>query len=171
MVRVAVTKLPEGCINAEQELQKFQKLLDESNVEYSLEILENIDDMKERIQEIKNSPMYLKLEFHTQQGVKSIPVSDLVLFEYCQKQVHIQTLDSNYQCRNTLQNVISLVGSHGFAYPHKSFIVNLRHIAKIKGYNIAMCNGSIVPLSQKKSKEFRLLYKNYLASIASSCRA
>ena len=44
---------------------------------------------------------------------------------------------------------------YGFYMPHKSFTVNLYHVKSIKGYDIFMMNGNIVPLSQKKSVIFR----------------
>ena len=154
--------------NLEQEAQKLQQLLDANSIKYSLKTLKTTNDVVEHIRDMKNHPMYLSLEFLMEREVKSIPISDLVSFEYCQKQVIIQTLRTNYRCKNTLRNVFSLVGNHGFACPHKSFIVNLRHITKIKGYDITMNDGSIIPLSQKKSKQFRDVYKNYLDSIYNS---
>lgn len=43
----------------------------------------------------------------------------------------------------------------GFAMPHKSFVVNLDQVRGIRGYDITLMDGSIVPLSQKKGKSFR----------------
>ena len=39
--------------------------------------------------------------------------------------------------------------------PHKSFVVNFFHVKNLKGYDITMSDGSLVPLSQKKSSVFR----------------
>ena len=39
--------------------------------------------------------------------------------------------------------------------PHKSFVVNLDQVRGIRGYDITLMDGSIVPLSQKKGKSFR----------------
>ena len=48
----------------------------------------------------------------------------------------------------------SLFKNMGFAVPHKSFVVNLRHIKDIKGCDLLMTTGEIVPLSQKESGRF-----------------
>ena len=37
-----------------------------------------------------------------------------------------------------------------FAVPHKSFVVNLRHIKDIKGCDLLMTTGEIVPLLKRK---------------------
>ena len=46
--------------------------------------------------------------------------------------------------------------------PHKSFTVNLFYVKSIKGYDIIMMDGSIIPLSQKKSAEFRDQFNVFL---------
>ena len=47
--------------------------------------------------------------------------------------------------------------------PHKSFVVNLAKIKSLRGYEIELMDGSIVPLSQKKSAAFRKEFGRYLA--------
>ena len=52
---------------------------------------------------------------------------------------------------------------YGFCMPHKSFVVNLYQVKSLKGYDITMMDGSVVPLSQKKSVEFREKLSSFLA--------
>ncbi|GHU76509.1 hypothetical protein FACS189461_4140 [Spirochaetia bacterium] len=106
--------------------------------------------------------MYLCVEFLTEQGLKAIAVSKILFFEYCDRKIIIKTQQSRYVCHDTLRNVFSLVSGCAFASPHKSFIVNMRHIADIKGSTVMINDGSLVPLSKKKSHQFRLRYKAYL---------
>jgi DNA-binding LytR/AlgR family response regulator len=106
--------------------------------------------------------MYLSIEFLTTKGLTSIALSKIVLFEYCDRKIRIKTKTSEYFCEDTLQNVFSLVSGYAFSSPHKSFIVNLKHIADISGYDITMSDGSLVPLSQKRSHTFRKAYKTYI---------
>lgn len=107
--------------------------------------------------------MYLCMEFLTDQGFKSIAISKILFFEYCNRKICIKTQHAQYLCDDSLKNVLSLVSGYAFAVPHKSFIVNLRHIASIKEYIITMDDGSKIPLSQKKSHEFRIKYKKYIS--------
>ena len=51
----------------------------------------------------------------------------------------------------------------GFAVPHKSFVVNLGQVKHFKGYEIWMTDGSTIPLSQKKSANFRQQLTGWLA--------
>ena len=51
---------------------------------------------------------------------------------------------------------------YDFAVPHKSFVVNLYHIRSLKGYDIVLADGSVLPLSQKKSAVFREKLKRIL---------
>lgn len=106
--------------------------------------------------------MYLCVEFLTEQGLKTIAISRILFFEYCNRKIRIKTQNMEYYCDDTLHSILSLVSGYSFVSPHKSFIVNMRHIKSIKGYSIVMSDDSIVPLSQKKSRDFRIGYKVYL---------
>ncbi|MCL1821133.1 MAG: LytTR family transcriptional regulator DNA-binding domain-containing protein [Oscillospiraceae bacterium] len=107
--------------------------------------------------------MYLCIEFLTEQGLKTIAVSKILYFEYCERKIRIKTQHSQFFCNDTMKNVFSLVSGYAFAAPHKSFIVNLRHITSIKDYIVTMNDGSKIPLSQKRSRDFRTEYKSYLS--------
>jgi len=108
------------------------------------------------------STIRMAIEFLTNKGVKSIALAKILFFEFYNRKIKIVTTDGEYICNDSLHNVLAMVGGHGFTQPHKSFIVNLAHITSIKNYSVFMNDGSIVPLSQKKSREFRLLYKVYV---------
>ena len=112
----------------------------------------------------KLASMYLSVSFLTDKGMQSIDVAQILYFEFLERKIKIKTQGSQYMCSDTLHNVLSLVEKHDFHPPHKSFIVNFKHITQIKNYNITLSDGSNIPLSQKKSKEFRRLYKQYIAA-------
>ena len=105
----------------------------------------------------------LSIEFLTDRGLKSIPINNIIYFEYLERKIKIKTHESEYFCSGTLQNILALVEDYYFLSPHKSYIVSLRHITSIKGYEITMRDNSIIPLSQKKSKIFRGKYRQYTA--------
>ena len=108
--------------------------------------------------------MTLAVEFLTDKGLRRIALSQILFFEFYDRKVKIKAQDNEFITNDTLRNVMSLVGSHGFHQPHKSFIVNLAHITSIKNYIITMSDGSGIPLSQKRSHEFRRVYKAFLES-------
>jgi len=107
-------------------------------------------------------PMYLKLEFLTDRGVRNISVQDIRYFEFLDRKVKIHTVEGAYLTNDALKNVWNLVQSHGFYQIHKSIIVNMKHIHSVKNYVIAMKDGSDLPLAQKKSKDFRAAWTEFL---------
>ena len=106
--------------------------------------------------------MYLSVGFMTEEGLRNLPLSNIVSFESCNRKLYITTLHSQYCSTATLKNVFSLVEQYNFASPHKSFIVNMKHITKIAGYNVLMNNGKTIPIAQKKSHAFRETFYAYL---------
>ncbi|GHU42048.1 hypothetical protein FACS1894111_05340 [Clostridia bacterium] len=110
--------------------------------------------------------MYLSLGFMTEGGLKNLSLSGIVSFEVCNKKLYITTLHSQYCSVDSLKKVFSLVEPYHFACPHKSFIVNLRHISSIAGYSVLMNNGKTIPISQKKSRTFRETFSAYLTRTA-----
>jgi len=123
---------------------------------------ENMIDFIRR--NLEQSSMSLAVEFLTDKGLRSIALNKILVFEFFDRKVKIKSQENEFACNDTLRNVMNLVGSHDFHQPHKSFIVNLKHITSIKNYVITMNDGSVIPLSQKKSNEFRTVYKAYLES-------
>ena len=49
--------------------------------------------------------------------------------------------------------------------PHISFLVNLAWASRVEGYDIVLKNGERVPLSQKRSSDFRDTLHQYLSSL------
>ena len=57
----------------------------------------------------------------------------------------------------------SLLGSGDFVQPHKSFIVNIRHIKAVKNAAVIMTNGAQIPISRRHLTEVYDAYENYSA--------
>jgi DNA-binding LytR/AlgR family response regulator len=107
-------------------------------------------------------PAHPTVELLTDQGRQHIDMSRIRTIEYAHRKVKIKTMEEEYTCGFSLRHVASLTDGGTFAQPHKSFLVNMRHITNIKNYTITMNDGSMIPLSQKKSREFRKAYKSYV---------
>ncbi|KAJ50141.1 DNA-binding LytR/AlgR family response regulator [Clostridium tetanomorphum] len=102
------------------------------------------------------------IEFITLEGVVRLAPRDIYYFEYINRKVKIKTLNNNYMLKKNITTVSKDMKEYGFLMPHKSFIVNLFYVKSIKGYDIFMMDGSIIPLSQKKSSEFREQFNIFL---------
>lgn len=103
------------------------------------------------------------IEFHTVQGILRLPPSDILYFEYLNRKVYLRTKADTHILKCKITELADQLKEKGFIMPHKSFVVNLYSVKNIKGYDIYLVNGSTVPLSQKKSLEFRRALNHYLS--------
>ena len=76
----------------------------------------------------------------------------------------MKTSDKTYIIRGKISVINDEMKKFGFEMPHKSFVVNLYNVKSTKGYDIYMMDESIIPLSQKKSTEFRRALNIYLSN-------
>lgn len=104
------------------------------------------------------------LRFETDEGLMEFELGDIYYFEYLCRKIQIHTKVGNYWIRGSITELAARMEPHGFCMPHKSFTVNLFYVKSIKGYDIHMMDGSLIPLSQKKSVEFREKLSRFMAS-------
>ena len=104
-----------------------------------------------------------ELEFQAKEGILHIRPSQILCFEYLDRQVMMHTRERLWHLKRRITEVASEMQQYGFAMPHKSFVVNLYAVQSIHGYEITLTDGSLIPLSQKKSAQFRRELNEYLA--------
>ena len=102
------------------------------------------------------------LLFDTNEGIIRIKPSDIYYFEYLDRKVKIKTINKTYTIKDKITNVAKKMESYDFVMPHKSFTVNLYYVKSIKAYDIYIMDGSVIPLSQKKSVAFRESLNDFL---------
>lgn len=102
------------------------------------------------------------LEFITSEGVVRLLPREIYYFEYINRKVKLKTKDKIYILKDKITTLAEEMTKYGFFMPHKSFTVNLFHVKSIKGYDIFMMDGGVIPLSQKKSTEFRDEFNMFL---------
>ena len=95
------------------------------------------------------------LRFTACEGVVEMDVYDIYYMEYVGRKIRMVTKSGEYYLRGKITVLAQRMEAYGFAAPHKSFTVNLYHVKSIRGYDIHMMNGDIIPLSQKRSAQFR----------------
>ncbi len=104
-----------------------------------------------------------ELEFQSKEGIVHIMPSDILCFEYLNRLVLMRSAEQSWHLKRRITELAVEMEGYGFAVPHKSFIVNLYAVQRIHGYEITLTNGSVIPLSQKKSAQFRRALNEYLA--------
>lgn len=104
-----------------------------------------------------------ELEFQAKEGIVHIASSEILCFEYLNRQVLMRSAGQIWHLKRRITELAGEMEHYGFAMPHKSFVVNLYAVQRIHGYEITLTDGSVVPLSQKKSAQFRRALNEYLA--------
>lgn len=105
-----------------------------------------------------------RLGFETENGLLEVNVRDILYFEYQRRRIRMVTTAGEIWLRGSLRQIAGRMEPEGFLMPHKSFVVNPLHIRNLKGYDIFLTDNSVLPLSQKKSADFRRQLAAYLAS-------
>ncbi len=103
------------------------------------------------------------LRFQTTEGLEEFRPSDIYYLEYQSRKLRFVTKQGESMVRGKISEYLEKLAPCGFASPHKSFAVNLCHVKAIRGYDIVMMNGDLIPLSQKRSSQFRGLLGKYQA--------
>ncbi len=103
------------------------------------------------------------LRLETMEGMEEFAVSEIYYLEYQSRKLRLVMKHGECMIRGKISEFSEKLISYGFASPHKSFVVNLYHVKAIRGYDIFMMNGDLIPLSQKRSTEFRGLLGKYQA--------
>lgn len=104
-----------------------------------------------------------ELEFMTREGIIRLAPKNILYFEYQDRRVLLFAEEKVWHLKDRITDIAGKMEPYGFVMPHKSFVLNLYSVQSIKGYDILLTNGKMVPLSQKKSVEFRKSLNAYLA--------
>ena len=113
---------------------------------------------------------YISLRTHdtyiarTSAGIEKIPFDKIIYFEVAHNDLYIHLLDnSEIRERKSIQKLGTEISSAGFVQIGKSFLVNMRHIQKIKDYSAVLSNGQIIEIPKS---QFSSVYKAYLIHLS-----
>lgn len=120
--------------------------------------------LKEVIHYLDNSIEKQKFAFTTEKGVLTLELDDIYYFEYMSRRVLINTSQGEYIVTYSLKELYEKFNKYNFESPHKSFIINMLHIKRIKGFDILMENGGTIPLAQKRAVGFKAKFNDFLQS-------
>ncbi len=119
--------------------------------------------LKEACQYFEEEKKTQQMEFDTEDGVHRVDVKDIQYFEYQNRRVTACLTKGSFSWKGRIADCLERMEPYGFAMPHKSFVVNLYQVQSVRGYEIELISGQMIPLSQKKAKEFRETLSSYLA--------
>lgn len=93
-----------------------------------------------------------------------IRLEDIVYFEYIKKarKAAIIMEKETYEYPCVMEKLAGELENQGFVVNCRGNLINLRHVVKIKGYEIYMDNGGILPLSQRRVADFKEKLNDFL---------
>ena len=99
----------------------------------------------------------------TTEGIKSVDSNSILYVEsernYCT--VHL-IYGTKYFCRSTLTSFEKEIAGGDFFRIHAAFIVNLEHVERIMEDSTVLVQNQILPIAQKRAKEFKKAYMDYV---------
>jgi len=101
--------------------------------------------------------------FRNKQGWHKIGLSHILYFESNLRKIKVRTKEMEYYFTTAISKVEAKLKHKHFVRVHKSFLVNLAHIIKLKGNSVILANKESLPLSKHKK---RILKERLLAFMA-----
>ena len=99
--------------------------------------------------------------FTTKDGVQKLSVTQITYIESYRHQITIHTIENSFEIYGTLKAIEDSLPEEQFVRCNSGYLVNLRHVDKIKN-NSVFVHGEELPLSRAKKKEFMDALNHYL---------
>jgi DNA-binding LytR/AlgR family response regulator len=98
--------------------------------------------------------------FRDHDSVTRIAYSRIIYFSSASHYTKIITTEGSFRQRESLQIVFSHLPGR-FLFCHRTIIVNLEHVVKLKGRELVLSNGVTVPISQTYLQDVRSALLSY----------
>jgi two-component system, LytTR family, response regulator len=165
---VYTTSYQQYCKKAVNIVHAFAYLEKPVSKEKAEQQLDEILQYNQEEQEKAEIAKFEVIEF-TKEGklgttIKDFDVKDILYFEYFDRKIKIRLENEEYFFIDIMKDLAEKMREHGFEICHQCFLVNLRHIKKIKGYEVFLDNDEKLSVSQKKSADFRKRLNKFIQS-------
>ena len=128
------------------------------------EILQCIVEEHEKEETVKFEILEITGDGELEVRIKDFEVKDIYYFEYFNRKIKIKLEHEEYFFRDKMKDLADKMQIHNFEICHQCFLINLRHVKKIKGYDVFLNNNDKIPVSQKKSADFRKKLNAFIQS-------
>ena len=86
--------------------------------------------------------------------VIAIPCGEVTFIESRLRKLEIHTVDGVHDTYGTIPDIMGAL-PRGFVRTHKSFVVNLAHVARLDPDEFVLRSGEVVPVSKRRKREVR----------------
>ena len=97
----------------------------------------------------------------------SLPLKNILYIESFDKitEIHTDLPQGKYTVRQPLAEAVKQLADKGFLQIHKSYLVNMQHITKLKNYTIVLTDGTPLPAAQKRWREIMQKYLEWKGAL------
>ncbi len=165
---VYTTNYQQYCIQAINRVHAFaylEKPVKKNKVDEQLnEIIQYIKEEHEKIEIVTFEIIEITKEATIENKIKNFEVKDILYFEYIDRKIKIKLENEEYFFIDKMKYLTSRMQEHNFEICHQCYLVNLSRIKKIRGYEVFLDNNEKLPVSQKKSADFRRKLNKFIQS-------
>ena len=95
-----------------------------------------------------------------------VRAKDIFYVEAQDKRVRLVTARETYSDRRGIDEVAALLAQEDFYRVHRSYLINLRYVARLDGASVQLVNGDTVPISRLRKKAFKNAFQAYVKRTA-----
>lgn len=155
---IYITSYEQYCMQAINRAHAYSFLCKPLEKEIMAEqVMELVKEMQ--ASEDNMEKIFLKVTDGRQNAIPAVrlKLKDIIYFEYLktERRIAIITNGETYEYSYVMEKLVEELAGHGFAVNRRGMLVNLRHISRIKGYELYMDTGRVLSLSQKRVAEFK----------------
>ncbi len=160
---VFITAYDEYAVRAFEEnaVDYILKPLSEERLRKALDKLKSTRDIsyEATINKLKNAFLFQKFPIKLKDEIIFLDLDEIIYIQADNKRVILITERGNFTCSKTMNSLERDLPHDRFLRVHKSYIVSLKHIAKVKkwfarGYMIEMTNGDQIKISKGYQETF-----------------
>lgn len=96
-------------------------------------------------------------------GSMAVPVADLIYAEVYGKESVFHMKKGDFTARLPLDEIEAKLGGKPFLRCHRSYIVNMNHVADLRDEDFLMRNGDAVPIRKNGRREIRMAMAAFIA--------
>ena len=162
-----VTSFNEYCQQAINDVHAFSFLCKPLNKDKLKKQIDEVVNDKLEITNINYRMFYnLKDENGKEYLAKKVNLDNIIYFEYVKSKRRILMVqdEEKYEFSYVMATLSKELEEKAFEISCRGYLVNLKHVTRIKGYDIYLDNGEKVPLSQKRVSMFKSGLNRYLSN-------
>ncbi len=98
--------------------------------------------------------------FRNGNDIIQIPYSKIICFSSANHYTEIITPDATYQQLEPIKGILSRLPAR-FHSCHRTAIINEEHVSMIRGHEVVLSNGMVIPISRTYLSTIRTMFLNY----------